>query len=256
MTKHMTGTRKEWLAARLELLEAEKELTRRSDELARRRQELPWVRIDKEYRFRDRRGERLAGEPLPGALAAGGRCRWRGCGCRFGAPWMRVAYAIMSCDGSTPSTEPRGSRAAISAVILPSPQPTSRTRSPPSSVSAARLSSASLCWSRETSRYSAPCHSTMRGLSHPRVTMATGRALLTQRPLASSSNERSPTERSARRSRSAAAIHRWGCLSPSDCERRTAAAGCRRRPRPPIAAADSTGEWSDSRASRAPPPPG
>jgi len=51
MTKHMTGTRKEWLAARLELLEAEKELTRRSDGLARRRQELPWVRIDKEYRF-------------------------------------------------------------------------------------------------------------------------------------------------------------------------------------------------------------
>jgi predicted dithiol-disulfide oxidoreductase (DUF899 family) len=51
MTRHMTGTRKEWLAARLELLEAEKDLTRRSDELARRRQELPWVRIDKEYRF-------------------------------------------------------------------------------------------------------------------------------------------------------------------------------------------------------------
>jgi predicted dithiol-disulfide oxidoreductase (DUF899 family) len=51
MTKHMTGTREEWLAARLELLTAEKELTRRSDELARRRQELPWVRIDKEYRF-------------------------------------------------------------------------------------------------------------------------------------------------------------------------------------------------------------
>src|SRR5215468_8974777 len=49
MTKHMTGTRKEWLAARLELLEAEKELTRRGDELARRRQELPWVRIDKEH---------------------------------------------------------------------------------------------------------------------------------------------------------------------------------------------------------------
>ena len=51
MTKHMTGTRKEWLAARRELLKAEKELTQRSDELARRRQELPWVRIDKEYRF-------------------------------------------------------------------------------------------------------------------------------------------------------------------------------------------------------------
>jgi predicted dithiol-disulfide oxidoreductase (DUF899 family) len=51
MTTHSTGTRKEWLAARLDLLTAEKELTRRSDELARRRQELPWVRIDKEYRF-------------------------------------------------------------------------------------------------------------------------------------------------------------------------------------------------------------
>ena len=51
MTKHRTGTRKEWLAARLELLEAEKELTRRSDEVARRRQELPWARIDKDYRF-------------------------------------------------------------------------------------------------------------------------------------------------------------------------------------------------------------
>ena len=51
MTTHMTGTREEWLAARLELLKAEKEFTRRSDELARHRQELPWVRIDKEYRF-------------------------------------------------------------------------------------------------------------------------------------------------------------------------------------------------------------
>ena len=51
MTTHMTGTPKEWLAARLELLKAEKELTRRGDELARRRQELPWVRIDKKYRF-------------------------------------------------------------------------------------------------------------------------------------------------------------------------------------------------------------
>ena len=51
MTKHTIGTREEWLAQRLELLKAEKEFTRRSDELARRRQELPWVRIDKDYRF-------------------------------------------------------------------------------------------------------------------------------------------------------------------------------------------------------------
>ena len=51
MTTHMTGTREEWLSARLALLEDEKELTRRGDELARRRLDLPWVRIDKAYRF-------------------------------------------------------------------------------------------------------------------------------------------------------------------------------------------------------------
>src|SRR6266851_2919677 len=51
MTDHKTGTREQWLAARLGLLDAEKALTRRGDELAQRRQELPWVRIDKEYRF-------------------------------------------------------------------------------------------------------------------------------------------------------------------------------------------------------------
>jgi predicted dithiol-disulfide oxidoreductase (DUF899 family) len=51
MTSHKTGTRDGWLAARLELLKEEKALTRRSDEVARMRQELPWVRIDKDYRF-------------------------------------------------------------------------------------------------------------------------------------------------------------------------------------------------------------
>ena len=56
MTQHKVGTREEWLAARLELLEAEKELTRRSDELARQRQQLPWVRIDKDYRFETAEG--------------------------------------------------------------------------------------------------------------------------------------------------------------------------------------------------------
>src|ERR1700743_6130 len=50
-TKHSIGTREEWLAARLNLLEAEKALTRQSDELVRQRQALPWVRIDKAYRF-------------------------------------------------------------------------------------------------------------------------------------------------------------------------------------------------------------
>src|SRR5579859_668919 len=51
MTSHVTGTREQWLKARLELLDAEKALTRRGDELARQRQALPWVRLDKTYRF-------------------------------------------------------------------------------------------------------------------------------------------------------------------------------------------------------------
>ncbi|MCA8094555.1 DUF899 domain-containing protein [Burkholderia anthina] len=51
MTNHLAGTRAEWLAARRALLEAEKALTRQSDELARQRRALPWVRVDKTYRF-------------------------------------------------------------------------------------------------------------------------------------------------------------------------------------------------------------
>jgi predicted dithiol-disulfide oxidoreductase (DUF899 family) len=49
--RHHLVSREEWLRARIGLLKEEKELTRRSDELARRRQELPWVRVDKKYRF-------------------------------------------------------------------------------------------------------------------------------------------------------------------------------------------------------------
>jgi predicted dithiol-disulfide oxidoreductase (DUF899 family) len=64
--KHRTGTREEWLVARRELLEAEKELTRRSDELARQRRELPWVRVDKEYRFETDEGTRTLAELFAG----------------------------------------------------------------------------------------------------------------------------------------------------------------------------------------------
>jgi predicted dithiol-disulfide oxidoreductase (DUF899 family) len=58
MSTHITGTRDEWLEARLDLLKAEKELTRRGDEIARQRQALPWVRIDKAYRFDTEEGSR------------------------------------------------------------------------------------------------------------------------------------------------------------------------------------------------------
>jgi predicted dithiol-disulfide oxidoreductase (DUF899 family) len=56
MSPHPTATREQWLAARLEMLQAEKELTRRSDELARQRQALPWVPVEKEYRFQTEDG--------------------------------------------------------------------------------------------------------------------------------------------------------------------------------------------------------
>jgi predicted dithiol-disulfide oxidoreductase (DUF899 family) len=51
MTKHRIGTREEWNAAREQLLLREKEHTRLGDELARLRRELPWVPVEKEYRF-------------------------------------------------------------------------------------------------------------------------------------------------------------------------------------------------------------
>src|SRR5438552_16963712 len=63
---HRIGTRDEWLAARKELLEREKELTRRNDELARQRRELPWVRIDKEYRFETDDGTKTLAELFDG----------------------------------------------------------------------------------------------------------------------------------------------------------------------------------------------
>lgn len=50
-------SRDEWIEARVALLKEEKELTRRSDELARRRQQLPWVRIDKQYKFETDEGQ-------------------------------------------------------------------------------------------------------------------------------------------------------------------------------------------------------
>ena len=60
----------DWLKARVALLKEEKELTRRSDELARRRQELPWVRIDKAYRFETDEGSASLDGPVQRTLAA------------------------------------------------------------------------------------------------------------------------------------------------------------------------------------------
>jgi predicted dithiol-disulfide oxidoreductase (DUF899 family) len=66
MTKHKTGTREEWGAAREALLEREKELTHRNDELAREREQLPWVPIEKEYSFETDDGTKTLAELFDG----------------------------------------------------------------------------------------------------------------------------------------------------------------------------------------------
>ena len=66
MTKQKTGTREDWVAVREALLVREKEHTRRGDELAQQRRELPWVPLEKEYRFDTEDGERTLGELFDG----------------------------------------------------------------------------------------------------------------------------------------------------------------------------------------------
>jgi predicted dithiol-disulfide oxidoreductase (DUF899 family) len=66
MTEHRIGTQEEWQAERDELLKEEKELTRRGDELARKRRELPWVAVDKDYRFETENGTKTLAELFDG----------------------------------------------------------------------------------------------------------------------------------------------------------------------------------------------
>jgi predicted dithiol-disulfide oxidoreductase (DUF899 family) len=66
MTGRRIGTRDEWLAARDALLVREKQHTRLGDELARARRDLPWVRVDKDYRFDTDQGEQTLGELFDG----------------------------------------------------------------------------------------------------------------------------------------------------------------------------------------------
>jgi predicted dithiol-disulfide oxidoreductase (DUF899 family) len=66
MTEHRIGTQEEWQAERDELLKEEKELTRRSDELAGKRRELPWVAVEKDYRFETENGTKTLAELFEG----------------------------------------------------------------------------------------------------------------------------------------------------------------------------------------------
>jgi predicted dithiol-disulfide oxidoreductase (DUF899 family) len=66
MPEHTIGTREEWDAARAELLRREKELTRMGDELAGARRELPWMAVEKGYRFQTADGPRTLAELFDG----------------------------------------------------------------------------------------------------------------------------------------------------------------------------------------------
>jgi predicted dithiol-disulfide oxidoreductase (DUF899 family) len=104
------GTREEWLAARTALLAEEKELTRRSDELARKRQALPWVAVEKEYRFEapdgpsalaglfDGRPQLLVYHFMFGPTVDG----WPEAGC------VGCSYTADSLDGAAVHLPPRG----------------------------------------------------------------------------------------------------------------------------------------------------
>jgi predicted dithiol-disulfide oxidoreductase (DUF899 family) len=58
MTEHRIATQEVWEAERDALLKEEKEHTRRGDELARKRRALPWVAVEKDYRFETENGTR------------------------------------------------------------------------------------------------------------------------------------------------------------------------------------------------------
>jgi predicted dithiol-disulfide oxidoreductase (DUF899 family) len=66
MPEHRIGTQEEWQAQRDELLREEKELTRRGDELTRKRQALPWVPVEKDYRFDTEDGTKTLAELFDG----------------------------------------------------------------------------------------------------------------------------------------------------------------------------------------------
>jgi predicted dithiol-disulfide oxidoreductase (DUF899 family) len=66
MTEHRIGTQAEWQAERDELLKEEKKLTRGGDELARKRRELPWVAVEKDYRFETDHGTKTLADLFNG----------------------------------------------------------------------------------------------------------------------------------------------------------------------------------------------
>ena len=66
MTEHRIAAQEEWQTEHEELLKEEKELTRRGDELARKRRELPWIPVEKDYRFETKQGTKSLADLFDG----------------------------------------------------------------------------------------------------------------------------------------------------------------------------------------------
>jgi len=100
MTTPKIATSEEWLAARGELLVKEKELTRRGDQLAAERRALPWVPVEKEYRFDTDAGEKTLAELF------GGRSQLIAYHFMFGPPYTAGCPVCSSMadsfDGAVP----------------------------------------------------------------------------------------------------------------------------------------------------------
>jgi uncharacterized protein DUF899 len=79
----------------------EKELTRRGDRLTEKRRQLPWVPVEREYRFETEQGTRTLAELFDGSSTAP----------RTVAP--RTVLSRCGC-GVTTSTEPAGTPRAAS----------------------------------------------------------------------------------------------------------------------------------------------
>src|SRR3954447_1530536 len=66
MTEHRIGTQEEWQGGRDAPLKEGEDLTRRGDELAGKRRELPWVPVEKDYRFETKDGTKTLAELFDG----------------------------------------------------------------------------------------------------------------------------------------------------------------------------------------------
>jgi predicted dithiol-disulfide oxidoreductase (DUF899 family) len=112
MAEHRVGTQEEWQAERDELLKEEKELTRRGDELTRKRQELPWVPVEKDYRFETEDGEKSLAELF------GGRSQLLIYHLMFGPPYEAACTVCSSIADNFNANAPHLNAGDVTVVLV------------------------------------------------------------------------------------------------------------------------------------------